>query len=307
MTDLRLVKAVRELDPGTRALLDLSLRRAIPDEQVARVLDVQVSEIPRRRAQGIAELADSLEVPGPSELAMLLVALPDLPETAWRVPKPARTLRRFPTRVPRAQRAGALRRAAAAASPLVALAAVIAAILVSNGSERHASGTLTGATRGGGLQGAGAVVAQGAAGARHGLPRGAELASIESPTPVRPAGAHPRHHSHAQHAAAHQASTHARRTGGSRRGTAVDHQLRPHPQHSAPAAHPAPVVAAALAPQPSTTSAPVVGGAQPSHGHSHGLGHSRPAPGTAVGHSNWPAQPVQNGEGAKVPPGLLKK
>jgi hypothetical protein len=308
MTDVRLVNAVRELDPGTRALLDLSLRRAIPDEQVARVLAVDVSEIPRRRAHGIAELADKLEVPGPSELAMLLVALPHLPEAAWSVPKPARTLRRFPTRVPRAQRAGAYRRAAAAASPLVALAAVIAALLVSNGSEQHASGTLTGATGGGGHQGAGAAVASDA---RHGLPRGAEIASIESPTPadLRPSHARPRRARHAKHAAAHQASAHAHRTGGSRRGAAVHHHLRPHSQHSAPAPHP---VAAAPAPPPSTPSgqpgsAQVVSVSHPSHGHARALGHGKPAPGKAVGHSDWPAQPGQNGEGAKVPPGLLKK
>jgi len=308
MTDVRLVKAVLELDPGTRALLDLSLRRAIPDEQVARVLAVDVSEIPRRRAHGIAELADKLEVPGPSELAMLLVALPHLPETAWGVPKPARRLRRFPTSVPRAQRAGAYRRAAAAASPLVALAAVIAALLVSNGSEQHPSATLTGATGGGGHQGAGAAVASDA---RHGLPRGAEIASIESPTPadLRPSDTHPHRARHAKHAAAHQASAHAHRTGGSRRGAGVHHHLRSHPQHSAPAPHP--VAAAPTAPPPAPSgkpvSAPVVSVSHPSHGHAHGLGHDRPAPGKTVGHSNWPAQPGQNGGGAKVPPGLLKK
>jgi len=48
MTDPRLIQAVQELDPGTRALLDLSLRRAIPDERVAGLLGVDLAEIPRR-------------------------------------------------------------------------------------------------------------------------------------------------------------------------------------------------------------------------------------------------------------------
>src|SRR5919204_6761968 len=117
MTDPRLIQAVQELDSGTRALLDLSLRRAIPDERVAGLLGVEVTEIPRRRARGIAQLADSLEVPGPAELAMLLVAIPDLPEEAWGVPNPKLPKAK---RVSAAKRAKAFRRAAIAASPLVA-------------------------------------------------------------------------------------------------------------------------------------------------------------------------------------------
>src|SRR3954447_10423577 len=185
MTDPRLVQALQELDPGTRALLDLSLRRAVPDERVAGLLGVELGEIPRRRARGIAELADKLEVPGPSELAMLLVALPDLPEEAWGVPSP-----KLPTakRVSAAKRAKAFRRAAVAASPLVAAAAVLAAVIVSSGGGGNKSASLTlqgGRVASGGKQQPAAVAkAPLKADARHALPRGAEVASAEGPSPA---------------------------------------------------------------------------------------------------------------------------
>jgi hypothetical protein len=133
-TDPLLIQAVQELDAGTRALLDLSLRRAISDERVAAALGVELAEIPRRRARGISELADKLAVPGPAELAMLLVALPDLPEEAWGVPDPSHP-KAGP--VSRARRARAFRRVAVAASPLVAAAAVMAALIVSSGGTKQ--------------------------------------------------------------------------------------------------------------------------------------------------------------------------
>jgi hypothetical protein len=172
----RLAQAVGELDAGTRALLDLSLRRAIPDDQVAAALGVDARSIPPRRARGIAELADKLEVPGPSELAALLLAIPELPDEAWAVPKVAP----FSGKVSQARRARAFRRVAIAASPAVALGAVIAAIVVSAGSDQSIHGTPTGATVGGGGGGGGGAPAAAApAGpeARHGLPDGSHLAS----------------------------------------------------------------------------------------------------------------------------------
>jgi hypothetical protein len=170
-----LAQAVSELDAGTRALLDLSLRRAIPDDQVAFALGVDAASIPPRRARGIAELADKLEVPGPSELAALLLAIPELPDEAWAVPKVAP----FSGKVSRARRARAFRRVAIAASPAVALGAVIAALMVSSGSDLSVNGTPTGATVAGGGGGGGAPAAAAAAQpeARHGLPEGSHLAS----------------------------------------------------------------------------------------------------------------------------------
>jgi len=42
-----LAESLGKLDAGTRALLDLSLRRAIPDDQVAQVLGVDAASIRR--------------------------------------------------------------------------------------------------------------------------------------------------------------------------------------------------------------------------------------------------------------------
>ncbi|MGZ4201310.1 MAG: hypothetical protein ACXVRH_04535, partial [Thermoleophilaceae bacterium] len=188
MTDPRLIQAVQELDPGTRALLDLSLRRAIPDEKVAALLSIDVSEVPRRRARGLGELADKLEVPGPAELALLLVALPGLPEEAWEVPAPK--LPKPPRKVTKARRVKAFRRAAVAASPLVAAAAVMAALIVSGGAGpkgTSSSGGGAGAHPGHGVSAAaaqGVVMARAPSDAdpRHSLPRGTGVTALWGPT-----------------------------------------------------------------------------------------------------------------------------
>ena len=183
-TDPRLIQAVQELDSGTRALLDLSLRRAISDEKVAGALGVEIAEIPRRRARGIAELADKLAVPGPAELALLLVALPDLPEEAWGVPNPS-----LPkvTKVSKTRRVRALRRVAVAASPLVAAAAVMAALIVSSGSgDKHVQISATSALGGKQHQPAASAKAPAKPRSKLGMPATAPdiIASAQGPTPA---------------------------------------------------------------------------------------------------------------------------
>jgi hypothetical protein len=184
--DPRLIQAVQELDSGTRALLDLSLRRAISDEKVAGALGVEIAEIPRRRARGIAQLADKLAVPGPAELALLLVALPDLPEEAWGVPNPS-----LPkvTKVSKARRVRALRRVAVAASPLVAAAAVMAALIVSSGGDKSVQISATSGLGGKQHQPAAAAKAPARSPSRLGLPAAAAtapdiIASAQGPTPA---------------------------------------------------------------------------------------------------------------------------
>jgi len=169
----QLAQSLGRLDAGTRALLDLSLRRAIPDDQVAKVLGVDATSIPPRRARGIAELADMMDIPGPAELAALLIAIPDLPEEAWGVPAPAP----FAGSVSRARRAKAFRRVAVAASPLVALGAVMAAVLVSSSDHTSGSSRSVGTRHGAGTAGAAAGPTASAAApeARHGLPAGIQL------------------------------------------------------------------------------------------------------------------------------------
>ena len=188
---VQLVESVQQLDAGTRALLDLSLRRAIPDDQVANVLGVDAASIPPRRARGIAQLADMMEVPGPAELAALLIAIPDLPEEAWGVPAPEP----FAGSVSRARRAKAFRRVAIAASPLVALGAVMAAVLVSSSDHPSSGSGHPAAQRGSGGTGvgAGAPASAAAPDARHGLPPGVQL------TLTHPRAAHRARHATARH------------------------------------------------------------------------------------------------------------
>ena len=223
----QLAEALGQLDAGTRALLDLSLRRAIPDDKVAKVLGVDAASIPPKRARGIAELTDAMAIPGPTELAALLLAIPDLPEKAWGVPAPGP----FAGNVSRAKRAKAFRRVAVAATPLVAVGAVMAAVLVSSGDHSGGGSGSGGAQRGAGAGGAGggAAATASAPEARHGLPPGLTLAHR--------GGSHRVHHATARrHRSRHAA------------GAAEPAVLARHPvqtvSHSEPVAfHPAPAPA----------------------------------------------------------------
>jgi hypothetical protein len=218
----KLAESLGQLDAGTRALLDLSLRRAIPDDQVAKVLGVDAASIPPRRARGIAQLADMMEVPGPSELAALLIAIPDLPEDAWGVPTPAP----FAGRVTAARRAKAFKRVAVAASPLVALGAVMAAVLVSSSDHSGSGSSSNGARSSGGT--AGAALSAVAPDARHRLPAGVHLSKAER------GGAR-----HARHAARHHRARH--HAGGAQQATLARAPVRA--EHTVPVAfHPPAVV-----------------------------------------------------------------
>lgn len=217
-----LAESLGKLDAGTRALLDLSLRRAIPDDQVAQVLGVDAASIPPRRARGIAQLADMMEVPGPSELAALLIAIPDLPEAAWGVPTPEP----FKGGVTLAGRAKAFRRVAVAASPLVALGAVMAAVLVSS-SDHSGPAAGSSVARGTGIATGGSAVTVPAPEARHGLPSGVQLSRAE-----RPARA-------AHHGARHRRARHRAGTG---QAAILARQPAATVEHSTPVAYHPPAV-----------------------------------------------------------------
>src|SRR2546423_10143180 len=77
---------VRALDPGIRALLDLSLRRGMRDDHMAPVLRIDAFNLAWRRARAIERVASSLGLDDPSGLAQVRAALPHLPERAWCVP-----------------------------------------------------------------------------------------------------------------------------------------------------------------------------------------------------------------------------
>jgi hypothetical protein len=229
----QLAESVGRLDPGTRALLDLSLRRAIPDDQVAKVLGVGAASIPPRRARGIAELADMMEVPGPAELAALLIAIPDLPEEAWGVPAPTP----FAGSVSRARRAKAFRRVAIAASPLVALGAVMAAVLVSSSDHSNGGSGSVGTQRasGGAGAGAGAAATAAAPDARHGLRPGVQL-TLAHPRAAQRA----RHATARHHAARHHAPGAAEPAILARQPSHAVSNSQPVVFHPAPVVHPEP-------------------------------------------------------------------
>src|SRR5688572_19547552 len=50
---------VPSLDAGSRALLDLSLRQGVPDDEIARVLATDTAEVARRRARAMDQVAEA--------------------------------------------------------------------------------------------------------------------------------------------------------------------------------------------------------------------------------------------------------
>jgi hypothetical protein len=81
-----LTACVRELDPGSRALLDLSLRRKLPFEAMAGVLHTDPFDLARRRARAVARIAAELDLEGAGVVATVKAALAGLPDDAWGVP-----------------------------------------------------------------------------------------------------------------------------------------------------------------------------------------------------------------------------
>src|SRR5919202_1682675 len=77
---------VRALDPATRALLDLSLRRRLRDDDMAPILRIDSFNLAWRRARAIERLASDLGLTEPSGLAQVRAALPHISERAWLVP-----------------------------------------------------------------------------------------------------------------------------------------------------------------------------------------------------------------------------
>ena len=83
-----LEECVRALDPGSRALLDLSLRRRLPLEAMAAVLHTDPFDLARRRARAVARIAADLDLDGPGVIACVRAALARLADEAWLVPLP---------------------------------------------------------------------------------------------------------------------------------------------------------------------------------------------------------------------------
>jgi DNA-directed RNA polymerase specialized sigma24 family protein len=76
--------ALGRLDDPSRALLDLSLRRGMADEEIGEVLRVDAGDVARRREELLERLASDLALDGREQRDELFATLPDLPDTLWR-------------------------------------------------------------------------------------------------------------------------------------------------------------------------------------------------------------------------------
>src|SRR5438270_9789939 len=79
----RLEASVRALDPGSRALLDLSLRRRVRDEAMAPFLRVDPFHVAWLRARAIERVASDLGMDDPVGVGMVRAALPQLRDSVW--------------------------------------------------------------------------------------------------------------------------------------------------------------------------------------------------------------------------------
>lgn len=83
----RLAGAVRELDPATRALLDLSIRRRIRDDAMAPLLRTDPFHLAWRRARALERIAAAIADDDDFlALGEVRAALTRLPDDAWLVP-----------------------------------------------------------------------------------------------------------------------------------------------------------------------------------------------------------------------------
>jgi hypothetical protein len=84
----RLASCVQRLDPPTRALLDLSVRRGVRDDQMAPILRTDPFHLAWRRARALEKIASELGAAGrAAPLGEVRMALEALPREAWGLPE----------------------------------------------------------------------------------------------------------------------------------------------------------------------------------------------------------------------------
>jgi hypothetical protein len=77
-------RALGRLDDESRALLELSMRRGMEDDEIAAVLLAETPEVEQRRKQLIERIADELELDSRDARDELFATLQDLPAERWR-------------------------------------------------------------------------------------------------------------------------------------------------------------------------------------------------------------------------------
>jgi hypothetical protein len=80
----RLPAALADLDPGNRALLDLSLRRGVSDAEIGELLRKHPEDVSRGREAVLGLLADALDLDGHDRRDRVRRAIAELPDEAWR-------------------------------------------------------------------------------------------------------------------------------------------------------------------------------------------------------------------------------
>jgi len=78
-----LSRALEGLDDERRALLELSMRRGMADEEIAAVLLVETPEVGQRRAELLERLAEELGLESREARDELWATLQDLPPERW--------------------------------------------------------------------------------------------------------------------------------------------------------------------------------------------------------------------------------
>ena len=81
MSELR--DALSRLDPESEALLGLSVRRGLDDEEIGEFLRVDPGEVAHRRDDLLERLAEELGLEGREQRDELYATLPDLPREYW--------------------------------------------------------------------------------------------------------------------------------------------------------------------------------------------------------------------------------
>jgi DNA-directed RNA polymerase specialized sigma24 family protein len=76
-------EALSRLDPVRRAMLDLSLRRGMREEEIAAVLNITTPEVEGRLEEVLDALARELSLDSREQRDELRATLPDLPPDAW--------------------------------------------------------------------------------------------------------------------------------------------------------------------------------------------------------------------------------
>jgi anti-sigma-K factor RskA len=122
----RLAAALGELDPEARALLDLSIRRGIRDEDLAELLKTEPSEVARRRDDAIERVAAGVGSTARPPVPEVRTALAELPPESLGERPPARVAGPL-----------SLRRVL---FPIVAVGAVVAGLVIAGAYHGEDSG-----------------------------------------------------------------------------------------------------------------------------------------------------------------------